>query len=65
MIKEMYKVMARHWFPSQDGPDYMDDEATGELYDSYADAKRELIWIQNEPHFAGESFWIKKVEVEA
>lgn len=65
MIKEMYKVMIRHWFPSQDGMDYMDDEVSGELRDTYDDAKRELIWIQNDPHFAGESFWIKKVEVEA
>lgn len=65
MTKEKFKVMVRHWFPSQDGMDYMDDEASGELRDTYDDAKRELIWIQTDPHFAGESFWIKKVEVDA
>lgn len=65
MIKEKYKVMIRHWFPSQDGMDYMDDEVSGELRDTYADAKREIIWLHDDPRFAGESFWIKKVEVEA
>lgn len=65
MITEKFKVMVRHWFPSQDGMDYMDDEASGELHGTYTDAKREVIWYQDDPHFAGESFWIKKVEVEA
>lgn len=65
MITEKFKVMVRHWFPSQDGMDYMDGEASGELHGTYADAKREVIWCQGDPHFAGESFWIKKVEVEA
>ena len=65
MTNEKYKVMIRHWFPSQDGMDYMDDEVSGELRDTYEEAKREIIWLHDDPHFAGESFWIKTVEVEA
>lgn len=65
MPKEKYKVMVRHWFPSQDGPDYMDDEASGELHDTLEGVKEELAGFQDDPRFAGESFWIKFVEVEA
>lgn len=60
-----YKVMYRHWFPSQDGMDYVDGEVSGELHDSLKGAKEELAGYQDDPHFAGENFWIKTVEVEA
>ena len=65
MIKVNFKVMVRHWFPSQDGPDYMDDEASGELHDGLNEAREELAGYMDDPRFAGENFWIKMVEVEA
>ena len=65
MTKEKFKVMIRHYFESQDGQDYADDPVSERLHDTYADAKREIIWLHDDPKLLGESFWIKKVEVEA
>ena len=57
-----YKVMHRQWFESQDGMDYMDNEASGEIHSTKDDARKELHDFQDHPMWAGESFWIKEVE---
>lgn len=57
-----YKVMVRHYFPSQDGYDYIDGEASGELHATREQAREELYSYQDNPLFAGEEFWIEEVE---
>ena len=58
-----YKVMYRHYFPSQDGYDYIDHEVSGELHVTREQAREELNSYQDNLQFAGETFWIKEVEV--
>ena len=57
-----YKVMVRHYFPSQDGYDYQDCEASGELHATREQAREELYSYQDNAQLAGEEFWIKEVE---
>ena len=57
-----YKVMCRHYFPSQDGMDYMDDEASGEVHATREQAREELNSYQDDVQLAGETFWIEEVE---
>lgn len=58
-----YKVMVRHEFPSQDGYDYMNDEASGLLHTTREYADKEIEGYYEDPILAGESFWIEEVEV--
>lgn len=62
-IVTRYKVMVRHYFPSQDGYDYMDNEASGELHLTREQAREELNSYQDDVQLAGEEFWIMEVEV--
>ena len=57
-----YKVMCRHYFPSQDGYNYQDCEASGELHETREQAREELYSYQDNVQLAGETFWIKEVE---
>lgn len=57
-----YRVMVRREFPSQDGYDYMDDEASGLLHTTKEYADKEIESYYEDPRLAGESFWIKEVD---
>ena len=57
-----YKVMCRYYFQSQDGYDYINGEASGELHATREQARKELYGYQDNPLFAGEEFWIEEVE---
>lgn len=57
-----YKVVCRVYFASQDGYDYMDSEASGELHATLEQAREELYIYQDNAQLTGEEFWIKEVE---
>lgn len=42
MAKKYYQIMVRHYFPCQDGYDYIDGEYSGVIHTRKADAYKEL-----------------------